>query len=132
MSERDLSRVVKELITLNRIRGIFERQRQVPVKNVLQSMKEEDLLQLSTMLEDDKVGEELYMQKLDTLLGVASDPAYETADLGSEGQEVLKTWEQMDEGELEFGEALKEATHREKGGGQKESKEEERPEAEPA
>ena len=130
--ERDLSRVVKELMTLNRIRGVLERQRQIPVKNVLQGMKEEDLVQLSTMLEDDKVGEEVYMQKLDSLLGVVNDPAYESADLGNDGMEVLKTWEQMDEGELEFGEGLKEATHQEKGGGQKEAKEEERPEAEPA
>jgi hypothetical protein len=40
--------------------------------------------------------------------------------------EVLKTWEQMDEGELEFGEGLKEAVGREKAGGQKEKKEEDK------
>ena len=134
MIERELTRVVKELMTLTRVRGILERQRQIPVQNVLQRLKEDDLLKLSTLLEDDKISEEVYLQKLDTLLGVVNDPAYESSDIGNEGMEVLKTWEQMDEGELEFGEGLKEAVGREKAGGQKEAKEEEKEtgDAEPA
>jgi hypothetical protein len=137
MIERELSRVVKELMTLTRVRGILERQRQIPAaQNVLQRLKEEDLMKLTTLLEDDKISEEVYSQKLDMLLGVVNDPAYESADIGNEGLEVLKTWEQMDEGELEFGEGLKEATgaEREKAGGQKEAKEKESEagEAEPA
>ena len=125
MIERELTRVVKELMTMNRVRGIFERQRQVPVQNVLQNLTEEDMIKLTTLLEDDKVGEELYLQKLDSLLGVVNDPAYESQEIGNEGLEVLKTWEQMDEGDLEFNEGLKEATQKEKAGGQKESKEKE-------
>jgi len=134
MIERELTRVVKELMTMNRVRALLERQRQVPTQNVLQNLSEEDLIRLTTLLEDDKVGEELYLQKLDTLLGVVNDPAYESQDIGNEGLEVLKTWEQMDEGDLEFNEGLKEATQREKAGGQKESKEKEKEagEAEPA
>ena len=133
--ERELTRVVKELTTINRIRSILERKRQVPIQNLLRNLKEEDMAQLGALLEDDKVSEELYTQKLDVLLGVANDPAYESADLGAEGLEIMKTWEQMDEGELEFGEGLKEAVGRERGGGQKESKEKEKEaqsEAEPA
>ena len=126
MIERELSRVVKELMTLTRVRGILERQRQVPAaQNVLQRIKEEDLVKLTALLEDDKISEEVYTQKLDTILGVVNDPAYESQDIGNEGLEVLKTWEQMDEGEMEFGEGLKEAVDREKSGGQKESKEKE-------
>ena len=136
MIERELTRVVKELMTLTRLRGILERARQIPTQNVLQNLSEEDVLKLTTLLEDDKVGEEVYMQKLDSLLGAVNDPALETSDIGNEGLEVLKTWEQMDEGEMEFGEGLKEATgaEREKSGGQKESKEKEKEagEAEPA
>ena len=132
MIEVELTRVMKELMTLTRVRGILERKREIPVQSVLKNLKEEDLLKLSTMLEDDKVGEELYVQKLDALLGVVNDKAYETTDIGDEGLEILKTWEQMDEGELEFGEGLKEAVGREKPGGTKESKEKEQGEAEPA
>jgi hypothetical protein len=134
MIERELTHVVKELMTLNRVRSIFERQRQVPTRNILKNLSEEDMLKLTTLLEDDKVSEEMYLQKLDSLLGVVNDPAYESQDIGNEGLEVLKTWEQMDEGELEFNEGLKEATQSEKAGGQKESKEKqpETGEAEPA
>ncbi len=132
MIERELTRVVKELMTLNRVRGILERQRQIPTQNVLQNLTETDLVKLTTLLEDDKVSEEMYVQKLDTLLGVVNDPAYESQDIGNEGLEVLKTWEQMDEGELEFDQGLKEATQKEPSGGQKEPKEEEKGQAEPA
>jgi len=69
MIERELTRVVKELMTLTRVRGILERQRQIPGRDILQSLSEEDVIKLTTLLEDDKVGEELYMQKLDSLLG---------------------------------------------------------------
>ena len=94
-------------------------------KNVLERLSDQDLGRIVAMLEDDRIGEEVYVQKLDTMLGVVTDPAYETQDLGSEGMEVLKTWEQMDEGELDFDEGLKEASHREAAGGAKEGKEEE-------
>jgi hypothetical protein len=135
MIERELTRVVKELMTLTRLRGILERARQIPTQNVLQNLSEEDVIKLTTLLEDDKVGEEVYMQKLDSLLGAVNDPALESSDIGNEGLEVLKTWEQMDEGELEFDAGLKEAVQREKSGGTKEAKEkdaEKADEAEPA
>ena len=126
--EKELSRTVKELMTLNRIRGIIERQRSVGGgKNLLENLSDEDLGKLIGLLEDDKVGEEIYVQKLDMMLGVVSDPAYESADVGSEGQEVLKTWEAMDEGDLDFDEGLKEASEasKERPGGSKETKERE-------
>jgi hypothetical protein len=127
MVERELTHVVKELMTLNRVRSIFERRRQIPVQNLLQSLTEEDMVKLTTFLDDDKISEEVYLQKLDAVLSVVNDPVYESSDIGDEGLSVLKTWEQMDEGELEFDAGLKEAT-----GGRKESKEEEQGEAEPA
>lgn len=130
MLERELSRVVKELMTLNRLRGVFERARSVGGKNVLEKLSEQDLGRIMGLLEDDRVSEEMYVQKLDMMLGVVTDPAYEGQDLGSEGMEVLKTWEQMDEGELDFEEGLKEASHSEAARGTKERKEAEASEAE--
>jgi len=129
--ERELTRVVKELMTLSRIRAILERQRQVPGGNLLQKLSEEDLANLASLLENDKISEEVYLQKLDTMLGVVNDPAYEASDLGTEGLEVLKAWERMDEGELGFDEALKGAERREGAGGLKEKKEREAEPGEP-
>jgi hypothetical protein len=132
--ERELTRVVKELMTLTRVRGILERKRQVPVRNVLEKLSDAELGKLSVMLEDDKISGEVYLQKLDTVLGVVNDPAYDSGEIGDEGLEVLKTWEQMDEGEIEFGEGLKEATSREASKGTREAREEDREagDAEPA
>lgn len=132
--ERELTRVVKELMTLTRVRGILERKRQVPVRNVLEKLSDAELGKLSVMLEDDKISGEVYLQKLDTVLGVVNDPAYDSGEIGDEGLEVLKTWEQMDEGEIEFGEGLKEATRKEASKGAREAREEDRlaGDAEPA
>ena len=124
--ERDLSRVVKELMTLNRIRVILERQRQVPgSKNLLANLTDEDLGKITSLLEDDRIGEEVYLGKLDLVLGVVNDPAYDTQDIGNEGMEVLKTWEAMDEGDLDFDQGLKEASESREPAGRKERKERE-------
>ncbi len=125
MLERELSRTVKELMTLGRIRSIMERKRSVGAANLLERLSDEDVGKIMGLLEDDKINEEVYVGKLDMLLGVVNDPAYETSDMGNEGMEVLKTWERMDEGELEFDDALAEASGKEAGGGMKETKEKE-------
>jgi hypothetical protein len=123
MFERELSRVTKELMTINRLRSIMERRSGAGTKNVLEKLSEQDIGKIMGLLEDDKITNEVYVQKLDVMLGVINDPAYESQDVGSEGMEVLKTWERMDEGDLEFDDALAEASGREKSGGSKESKE---------
>ena len=130
MLEKELSRVVKELMTLGRIRAIMERKRGVGAANILERLSDEDVGKIMGLLEDDKINEEVYVQKLDMLLGVVNDPAYESQDIGNEGMEVLKTWEKMDEGDLEFDDALQEATGKEKSGETKE-KEKDKDEAEP-
>jgi len=125
--ERDLSRVVKELMTLNRIRVILERQRQTPgQRNILENLTDQDLGKITSLLEDDRISEEVYLSKLDLMLGVVSDPAYETQDIGQEGMDVLKTWEAMDEGELDFDQGLKEASESKEAGGRKERREREK------
>jgi len=131
MIERDLSRVTKELMTLNRIRTIIERQRQVPgSKNILENLSDEDLGKITNLLGDDRISEEVYMGKLDLMLGVVNDPAYDSQDLGNEGMEVMKTWEAMDEGDLNFDEGLKEASEPKAGEGRRERKEKDRNEDE--
>jgi hypothetical protein len=119
LTERELMRVGKELLTVGRLRAILERKDSPVGTNILEKLKDEDMIKLSAMLEDDRITEEMYVSKLDLTLGVVSDPAYEPGEIGQEGLEVLKTWEQMDEGELEFDEGLKQA------GGKKEQPEKE-------
>lgn len=108
--DRELARVSKELMTLGRIRALVERTKSPKtVTGILNKLTDSNLDELQALLEDDKIGEEFYLQKLDLLLGVANDPAYDATEIGNEGMEVLKTWEAMDEGEMEFDEGLKAA-----------------------
>jgi hypothetical protein len=108
MIDRELGRTTKELMTVARIRGIMERKKSA-VSSILSNLNEGHLAELEMLLEDDKVSEEMYTQKLDGLLGIANDPAFEATDVGNEGMQVLKTWEAMDEGQMEFDEGLREA-----------------------
>ncbi|MBI5369101.1 MAG: hypothetical protein HZA54_18845 [Planctomycetes bacterium] len=96
LSDRDLARGSKELLTLGRIRGALER-KATPLGSVLAGMSERQAVELARLLEDDRLSEELYLTKLDGLLGLADDPAYEAAPVGGPGQDVLKAWEAMDE-----------------------------------
>jgi hypothetical protein len=137
--DRELSRVSKEIMTLSRIRALVERTKNPKsVTGILNNLTDRHLDELQALLEDDKIGEEFYLQKLDMVLGVANDPAYDAAEIGNEGLEVLKTWEAMDEGEMEFDEGLKAAETglKEKGTGRRErpakEKEEDEGEEEPA
>jgi hypothetical protein len=121
-TERELMRVGKELLTVGRLRAILER-KDGPGGGVLEKLREEDMVKLASLLEDDRITEEIYLQKLDATLGVVNDPAYASTEIGQEGLEVLKTWEQMDEGELEFDQGLKRASESERSGGKAEPKE---------
>ena len=117
LEDRELTRVTKEIMTLSRIRTVLER-RQGPLASLLASLNEKNMAELQSLLEDDRINEEFYLQKIDSLLGITTDPAYEADQLGSAGLEVLKTWEAMDEGEIEYDEGMKKA---EKSRPQKES-----------
>lgn len=114
--DRELARVSKELVTLGRIRSVIERAKGQPqtASAILGSLDETRLGEIQCLLEDDKVSLDLYLEKLDGVLRVASDPAYEMRDVGAAGLEVLKTWEAMDEGELGKEEALRQFDRKEK------------------
>ncbi|MBI3271944.1 MAG: hypothetical protein HYZ53_23325 [Planctomycetes bacterium] len=96
MLDRELNRGSKELLTLGRIRAALERSKS-PLSAILTSVNDEKAAELLRLLEDDRIAEDVYLQKLDGLLGLATDPAYATEDVGPEGMEVLKTWEAMDD-----------------------------------
>jgi hypothetical protein len=68
-----------------------------------------DEAQLMTALEDDKITQEMYLEKLNGVLSTVTDGATQiTEDLGKEGSEVMNVWQRMDEGEIEsFQDGLK-------------------------
>jgi hypothetical protein len=47
---------------------------------------------------------------MDEILGTVDSALKQGEDIGEEGQEILRVWEKMDEGGLEFEEGLKKAS----------------------
>jgi hypothetical protein len=62
-----------------------------------------------TYLEDDKITQEMYLEKLNNVLSTVTDNASQiTETLGKEGNDVMQVWQKMDEGEIDnFEDGLK-------------------------
>lgn len=110
MMERELAMMSKELTTLSALRLALER-KQMGREGLSRLLMRVDEVQLMGMLEDDKISNEMYLEKLNDVLGVVTDAADSiTQEVGTEGNEVMQVWQKMDEGEIESFEAgLKEA-----------------------
>lgn len=105
MLERELAILSKEITTLNALQSALERSRvgKEGASKLLMRMNEAEL---ATMLEDEKISSELYMEKLGDVLGaVHEDARAMVTELGNEGSEVMNIWQKMDEGEIETFEA---------------------------
>ena len=108
MMERELGILSKELTTISALKLALER-RQTSKDGVSRILERVDEAQLMTYLEDDKVSQEMYLEKLNGVLSTVTDGAQQiTEDLGKEGSEVMDVWQKMDEGEIEsFTDGLK-------------------------
>lgn len=103
--ERDLDLMGKEMATISALKLALERNAMSKegVSTLLQRMSE---TQLRTMLEDDKISQELYNEKLTDILGTVTEASREIMEeVGTEGSEVLDVWQKMDEGEIQSVEA---------------------------
>lgn len=101
MMERELSTLSKELTTMSGLKLALERKK-MSKEGASQLLQKVDEAQLMTLLEDDKITQELYQEKLTSVLStVMENPATLVEDLGREGNEVMDVWQKMDEGEIE-------------------------------
>lgn len=100
MLERELQMISKELQTLSALRMALER-RKMSREGLSKLLNRVDEAQLVTYLEDDKITQEMYMEKLGSVLSSVTEDAPAIAEnLGQEGREVMDVWEKMDEGEI--------------------------------
>jgi hypothetical protein len=106
--ERELATISKELTTIAALKLALERQ-QMSKDGVSRLLNRVDEAQLMGALEDDKISQEMYMEKLNSVLSTVTDGAHQiTENLGKEGSEVMDVWQKMDEGEIEsFQDGLK-------------------------
>ena len=108
MMERELSVISKELTTISALKLALERQ-QHSREGVSKLLNRVDEAQLMTYLEDDKITQEMYLEKLNNVLSTVTDNATQiTETLGKEGNDVMQVWQKMDEGEIDnFEDGLK-------------------------
>jgi flagellar biosynthesis GTPase FlhF len=108
MMERELAVISKELTTISALKLALERQ-QHSREGVSRLLHRVDEAELMTYLEDDKISQEMYLEKLNSVLSTVTEGANQiTQDLGKEGSEVMQVWQKMDEGEIEnFEDGLK-------------------------
>jgi hypothetical protein len=108
MMERELGVLSKEITTISALKLALER-RQSTKDGVSRILERVDEARLMTYLEDDKISQEMYLEKLNSVLSTVTDGASQiTEELGKEGSEVMDVWQKMDEGEIEtFSDGLK-------------------------
>mgnify|MGYP007063430727 FL=1 len=101
MMERELSTLSKELTTMSALKLALERKK-MSTESASQLLQKVDEANLMTLLEDDKISQELYQEKLSSVLSaVMENPATLIENLGKEGNEVMDVWQKMDEGEID-------------------------------
>jgi hypothetical protein len=106
--ERELAVLSKELSTISALKLALERRTNTR-EGLSKILRKVDEAELMTYLEDDKISQEMYLEKLNSVLSTVTEGAQEiTESIGQEGREVLDVWQRMDEGEIEnFDDALK-------------------------
>ncbi|MBI4563922.1 MAG: hypothetical protein HY716_04415 [Planctomycetes bacterium] len=111
--EHELNILSKELTTISALKLALER-RERHKEGIAHILNRVDEARLMVLLEDDKVTQEMYVEKLNEALSIVSEgsrPAFES--LGKDGDEILQVWQKMDEGEIDtFEEGLREADQR--------------------
>jgi hypothetical protein len=111
MAARELNLRTKELMTVSRLRMVKENSEGGKALGRL-NLTDKDVARISQWIEDDGVGQDMYKERLDTILQIGDQvdkDSLETAGLTQAGQELMSIWNQMDRGKVKEEEAFEEA-----------------------
>jgi hypothetical protein len=112
MAGRQLNVRSKELLTVSRMRMLRENMPKASGALGRLKLTEKDVARMTSWIEDDSVGQDLYNERLDEILGLGAQSdkeAMDRAGLSSNGQELLSIWNQMDSGAMKQEQAFDEA-----------------------
>jgi hypothetical protein len=102
MSARELTLRSKELMTVSRLRLVKENNESGRATGRL-NLTDKDVAKISQWIEDDAVSQDVYRDRLDTILdlgGQADRDSLESAGLTTAGQELMNIWSEMDKGSV--------------------------------
>jgi hypothetical protein len=107
MAARELNLRSKELLTVSRLRMIRENNEGGRATGRL-NLTDKDVAKISGLIEDDNVSQDMYRDRLDTLLELGAEgdrDALSSAGLSSAGQELMNIWNDLDKGAVKHDEA---------------------------
>lgn len=107
MAARELNLRSKELMTVSRLRLVKENNEKGRALGRL-NLTDKDVNRIGQWIEDDAVGQDMYQERLDSLLEIgaqADADAMASAGLTQAGQELLNIWNDMDRGKMKQDEA---------------------------
>lgn len=111
MAARELNLRSKELMTVSRLRMIKENSERGKVLGRL-NVGDKDVARISQWIEDDAVSQEMYQERLDSILelgALADKEALAGLGVGEAGTELMNIWGQMDRGSMKQDEAFEKA-----------------------
>src|SRR3954468_16510994 len=100
MAARELNLRSKELMTVSRLRMVKENNEKGRALGRL-NLTDTDVAKISGWIEDDAVGQDMYRERLDSILDLGSQAdkdALAGAGLSGAGQELMNIWNEMDRG----------------------------------
>ena len=100
MAARELTLRSKELMTVSRLRMVKENSEAGKATGRL-NLTDKDVAKIGQWIEDDSVSQDVYRDRLDTLLdigGQADRDALESTGLTGAGQELMNIWNELDRG----------------------------------
>jgi hypothetical protein len=111
MAARELNLRSKELLTVSRLRMVRENTEGGRAMGRL-NLTDKDVAKIAGLIEDDNVTQDVYRDRLDTLLEIGAQgdkDALASAGLTSAGQELMNIWDEMDRGGVKHEQAYEQA-----------------------
>ncbi len=111
MAARELNLRSKELLTVSRLRMVKENNEKGRALGRL-NLTDKDVAKISGWIEDDSVTQDMYNERLNTLLVLGSESdrdALSQTNLTAAGQELMALWDQVDRGKMKQDQAYEQA-----------------------
>jgi hypothetical protein len=111
MAARELNLRSKELLTVSRLRMIRENNESGRAMGRL-NLTDKDVARISGLIEDDNISQDMYRDRLDTLLDLGAEGDRDSlagAGLSTAGQELMNIWDEMDKGAVKHEQAYEKA-----------------------
>lgn len=108
--EREAQRLWKELRVITSLDFACRRVGSHEGASLLSRIGTRELTELVKLIETDDLKGQAFVDRIEEILGTVDSALPQEEPVGEEGREILKLWEKMDEGKLDFKEGYRKAS----------------------